>query len=130
MFERTEARALINVIGPALRGLLGRSGEPLKVATFDGSAPVVDLVGREGGRELVVGGPLTPDQIVYCRSFPLWVETRRGEPAADLKARLTAAVREYSATYHVPPVVVLVQGLGLFACGDTWADANTSMPSK
>ncbi|MGA3221765.1 MAG: SDR family NAD(P)-dependent oxidoreductase [Acidimicrobiales bacterium] len=73
-----------------------------------------------------MGGPLTPDQIVYCRSFPLWVEARPGEPAGDLKARLATAVRQHAGTYQVPPTVVLVQGLGLFACGDTWADANTS----
>ncbi len=120
----TEVRALVNVIGPALRGLLGRSGEPLKVVTFDCSAPVLDLVAGEGGRALAMGGPLTPDQIVYCRSFPLWLEAPLGEPAADLKARLTGAVREHSLTYQVPPTVVLVQGLGLFACADTWADAN------
>ncbi len=38
--------------------------------------------------------------------------------------RLTAAVREHAATYSVLPNVVLVQGLGLFACGDAWTDAN------
>ena len=125
-FAEPEARALVNVIGPTLRGLLGRTGEPLKVVTFDGSAPVIDLVAGEGGRAVAMGGPLTPDQIVYCRSFPLWVEARPGEPAADLKARLATATREYTATHQAPPNVVLVQGLGLFACGDTWADANTA----
>jgi rhamnose utilization protein RhaD (predicted bifunctional aldolase and dehydrogenase) len=74
-----DARVLVNMVGPALRGLLGRPGEPLKVVTFDDSAPVVDLVTREGGRDIAMGGPLTPDQIVYCRSFPLsrppWAST-------------------------------------------------------
>jgi NAD(P)-dependent dehydrogenase (short-subunit alcohol dehydrogenase family)/rhamnose utilization protein RhaD (predicted bifunctional aldolase and dehydrogenase) len=121
-----DARVLVNMVGPALRGLLGRPGEPLKVVTFDDSAPVVDLVTREGGRDIAMGGPLTPDQIVYCRSFPLWVEMRPGEPGADLKARLAAAVGKYARTHQVPPTVVLVQGLGLFAGGDTWADANTA----
>jgi NAD(P)-dependent dehydrogenase (short-subunit alcohol dehydrogenase family)/rhamnose utilization protein RhaD (predicted bifunctional aldolase and dehydrogenase) len=125
-FDQAEVRSLVNVIGPALRGLLGRDGEPLKVVTFDDSAPVVDLVAGPGGRAVAMGGPLTPDQIVYCRSFPLWVEVRSGEPVGDLKGRLVAAVREHTGTYQVPPTVVLVQGLGLFACGDTWADANTA----
>ncbi len=123
-FGPAEVRALVNVIGPALRGLLSRTGEPLKVVTFDDSAPVLDLVTREDGRAEAMGGPLTPDQIVYCRSFPLWVEALPGEPAGDLKARLAAIVREHVGTYQVPPTVVLVQGLGLFACGDSWADAN------
>jgi rhamnose utilization protein RhaD (predicted bifunctional aldolase and dehydrogenase)/NAD(P)-dependent dehydrogenase (short-subunit alcohol dehydrogenase family) len=125
-FGETEVRDLVNVIGPALRGLLSRTGEPLKVVSFDDSAPVLDLVARQDGRAVAMGGPLTPDQIVYCRSFPLWVEARPGEPAGDLKARLATAVRQHAGTYQVPPTVVLVQGLGLFACGDTWADANTS----
>jgi NAD(P)-dependent dehydrogenase (short-subunit alcohol dehydrogenase family) len=124
--DETEVRALVNVIGPALRGLLSRTGEPLKVVTFDDSAPVLDLVAGEDGRAIAMGGPLSPDQIVYCRSFPLWVAARPGEPAGDLKARLTAAVSEHTGTYQVPPTVVLVQGLGLFASGGTWADADTA----
>jgi rhamnose utilization protein RhaD (predicted bifunctional aldolase and dehydrogenase)/NAD(P)-dependent dehydrogenase (short-subunit alcohol dehydrogenase family) len=123
-FDQAQVRALVNVIGPALRGLLSRTGEPLKVVTFDDSAPVLDLVAREDGRAVAMGGPLTPDQIVYCRSFPLWAQARPGEPAGDLKARLAGAVREHAGTYQLPPIVVLVQGVGLFACGDTWADAN------
>ncbi len=120
----TEVRALVNAIGPALRGLLSRTGEPLKVVTFDRSAPVLDLVVGDGGGAIAMGGPLTPDQIVYCRSFPLWVPAPRGEPVAELQARLAAAVRQYTATYQVPPTVVLVQGLGLFAGAGSWADAN------
>jgi len=124
--DETEVRALVNVIGPALRGLLGRTGEPLKVVTFDDSAPVLELVAGEGGCAIAMGGPLSPDQIVYCRSFPLWVAARPGEPAVDLKARLAAAVSEHTGTFQVPPTVVLVQGLGLFASGSTWADADTA----
>ena len=33
---------------------------------------------------------------------------------------------EHTSTHKVPPIVVLVQGLGLFAAGDTWADADTA----
>ncbi len=124
--EETEVRALVNVIGPALRGLLSRSGGPLKVVTFDGSAPVLDLVTGPDGHTIAMGGPLSPDQIVYCRSFPLWVAARPGEQAGDLKARLAGAVGEHTSTHKVPPIVVLVQGLGLFAAGDTWADADTA----
>jgi NAD(P)-dependent dehydrogenase (short-subunit alcohol dehydrogenase family)/rhamnose utilization protein RhaD (predicted bifunctional aldolase and dehydrogenase) len=125
-FADAEVRALVNVIGPALRGLLSRTGEALKVVTFDRSAPVLDLVAGGSGRAVAMGGPLTPDQIVYCRSFPLWVEARPGELAAELKVRLAGAVREHVVTYQVPPTVVLVEGVGLFAGADTWADANTA----
>lgn len=122
----TDARALINVIGPALRGLLSQTGSPLKVVTFDDSPPVVDLVTRDSSRELVMGGPLTPDQIVYCRSFPLWLETRAGEHPVDLCRRLAAEVRQHTSAHGAPPLVVLVEDLGLFAGGDTWSDASTA----
>jgi rhamnose utilization protein RhaD (predicted bifunctional aldolase and dehydrogenase)/NAD(P)-dependent dehydrogenase (short-subunit alcohol dehydrogenase family) len=124
--DEIDVRALVNVIGPALRALLSGAGEPLKVVTFDDSAPVRDLVAGDEGRAIAMGGPLSPDQIVYCRSFPLWVAARPGEPARDLTARLAAAVSEHTGTYQVPPTVVLVQGLGLFASGNTWADADTA----
>lgn len=121
----TDARSRVNVIGPALRGLLGNS-DVLKVVTFDDSEVVLDLVACEAGRDIAMGGPLTPDQIVYCGSFPLWCETRLGEPAADLLKRLAADVQGYVDRYRLSPNVVLVQGLGLFACGDTWSDANNA----
>jgi rhamnose utilization protein RhaD (predicted bifunctional aldolase and dehydrogenase)/NAD(P)-dependent dehydrogenase (short-subunit alcohol dehydrogenase family) len=124
--EDPESRDLVNVVGPALRGLLSRPGEPLKVVTFDSSSIVTDLLARERAQELVAGGPLTPDQIVYCRSFPLWFETRAGEHPTELVRRLAAAVRAYSNVHNVPPVVVLAQDLGLFAVGATWADASTA----
>jgi rhamnose utilization protein RhaD (predicted bifunctional aldolase and dehydrogenase)/NAD(P)-dependent dehydrogenase (short-subunit alcohol dehydrogenase family) len=118
-----EARSIIDVIGPALRGLLS-PGAALKIVTFDDSDIVLSLVGSAAGPGIAAGGPLTPDQIVYCRSFPLWLDSRTGEPAADLVRRLVDAVHEYEALHHILPNVVLVQGLGLFACGDTWPDAN------
>jgi rhamnose utilization protein RhaD (predicted bifunctional aldolase and dehydrogenase)/NAD(P)-dependent dehydrogenase (short-subunit alcohol dehydrogenase family) len=119
------ARELVNVIGPALRALLG-TDDALKIATFDDSEPVATLVASGAGGGIAMGGPLTPDQIVYCRSFPLWFETRTGEAEAELVGRLGAAVRDYLAAHRVAPKVVLVRGLGMFACGDTWSEANTT----
>ncbi len=71
-----------------------------------------------------MGGPLTPDQIVYCRSFPLWIDTVAGESPAELAGRLSTAVRDYEERHKLLPNVVLVQGLGLFASGGAWPDAN------
>jgi len=121
-----DARALINIIGPALRGLLGRAGEPLPIVTYDGSREVVEVLARADAREIVMGGPLTPDQIVYCRSFPLWFESDPGQAPALVEAQLAAAVAEHTEEHQVPPIVVLVPGLGLFAAGSSWADANTA----
>jgi rhamnose utilization protein RhaD (predicted bifunctional aldolase and dehydrogenase)/NAD(P)-dependent dehydrogenase (short-subunit alcohol dehydrogenase family) len=124
--DEVEARALVNVIGPALRGLLSSAHEPLRMVTFDDSDSVIELVARDGVPGLAMGGPLTPDQIVYCGSFPLWLELKRDESSADLLARIAVAVAGYTKAHHVPPTVVLVQSLGMFTCGRTWADANTA----
>ena len=71
-------------------------------------------------------GPLTPDQIVYCKSFPLWFE-----PASDATpAALVAAASPGDPGAHqrrpaAAPHVILVKGLGLFAAGDDFAAADT-----
>ncbi|HMK96802.1 MAG TPA: class II aldolase/adducin family protein [Acidimicrobiales bacterium] len=118
------AQALVNAIGPALRALLGRPGGTLQVVTFDSSGEVLELLARSDAREIVMAGPLTPDQIVYCHSFPLWFEP--GQAVTSVVARLEQAVREYTEVHRVPPVVVLVPGLGLFASGASWHDAETA----
>jgi rhamnose utilization protein RhaD (predicted bifunctional aldolase and dehydrogenase)/NAD(P)-dependent dehydrogenase (short-subunit alcohol dehydrogenase family) len=120
-----EARTLINRIGPALRGLLAAGSQALKVVTFDDSAVIQHLVTGSEGQQIATGGPLTPDQIVYCKSFPLWFETEPGVTDAVLVQRLSVAVEEYRALHQVLPNVVVVKGLGLFAAGDAWADAET-----
>ena len=121
-----DGRAAVNLIAPALRALLSRPGGPLAVVTFDGSPTAADLVTQSSGRDMVMSGPITPDHIVYCRSFPLWVELRPGEMPADLVGRLAAAVERHTAAHGAPPIVVLVEGLGVFTSGATWADANTA----
>ena len=61
------------------------------MVTFDDSDSVIELVARDGVPGLAMGGPLTPDQIVYCGSFPLWLELKRDESSADLLARIAVA---------------------------------------
>lgn len=118
--DAVRARELVNTIAPALRALLS-SGEALKVVTLDDSPSTMRLAGGSDGEALTALGPLCPDQIVYCKSFPLWFEdTASGDPVE----RLTHAVGEYRRQYQTLPNVVLVKGLGLFAAGDTWAAAD------
>jgi rhamnose utilization protein RhaD (predicted bifunctional aldolase and dehydrogenase)/NAD(P)-dependent dehydrogenase (short-subunit alcohol dehydrogenase family) len=122
--EVTQVRQLVNVMGPALRGLLGND-ESLKVVTFDDSAEVMDLVGGSAGQAAATGGPLTPDQIVYCRAWPLWFAAEMDETSSALVERLRQAVNAHEKRTEFPPQVVLVQGLGLFAAGDDIAAAET-----
>lgn len=122
-----DANTLVRKIGPALRALLaGDAAGPLKVASFDDSEIALGLVGAPAGQAIACAGPMTPDQIVYCNSFPLWFELRDGEDDGALIARLRGAIESHVSKTRVPPKVVLVQGLGLFGIGDDFKMANTA----
>lgn len=123
LLEPEPARELLRIMAPALRGLLAE-GENLKVVTFDDSTPVQELVGGTNGRSAALAGPTIPDQIVYCQSFPLWFEPQIGESSANVLARLREALTQYKAERGSDPVIVLVQGLGLFAVGNDFSAAN------
>jgi rhamnose utilization protein RhaD (predicted bifunctional aldolase and dehydrogenase)/NAD(P)-dependent dehydrogenase (short-subunit alcohol dehydrogenase family) len=121
--DATTARSLVLSVGPALRALLA-SGETLKVVTFSDAPEVMEFVGGAEGRAVATTGPLTPDQIVYCKSFPLWIETAPDAPPAAIVEQLRKAVQEHAKTTGAPPNVVLVKGLGMFAAGDDFAAAD------
>ena len=124
--RKSEAQgAAVNVIGPALRGLLAE-GETLKVVTFDDSQTVLSFVGAVGSPKLTAEGPLNPDQIVYCNSFPLWFEIRAGEAAGETVERLREALAEHIAKTGFAAKVVLVPGVGLFAVGDDFGGARNA----
>ena len=115
---------LVNRMGPMLRALLS-DGPNLKVVTFDDSEAVAAFVGGQDGKETALGGPMIPDQIVYCKSFPLWLV---GDPTMDeasLCAHLAQSVVEHTEKTGFAPLVILVQGLGMFTVGDTQKDAAT-----
>jgi rhamnose utilization protein RhaD (predicted bifunctional aldolase and dehydrogenase)/NAD(P)-dependent dehydrogenase (short-subunit alcohol dehydrogenase family) len=118
------ARNLIQVIGPALRGLL-TTGENLKVVSFSDAPEVMELVAGAEGKAVATAGPLTPDQIVYCRSFALWVEPAADATPAALVQQLRQAIEEHTKKTGSAPHVVLVKALGLFAAGDDFAAADT-----
>ncbi len=121
-----EAADVVRQIAPALRGLLAEDGgSVLKTVVYDDSAVVQGIVGTAAGKAAAGGGPMTPDQIVYCNSFPLWFELQDGEDEDALVARLRAAVERHTTETRFPPKVVLVAGVGLFAAGDDWRQANT-----
>jgi len=59
--------------------------------------------------------PFTPDQIVYCKDEPLFIE-----PDADIAAAFSA----YMERKGYRPKIVAVQGLGFFALGETLTEAS------
>ena len=120
-----DARKIVKSIAPALRALLAE-GDCLKVVTFDDSEPAMALVGGAAGREAALAGPLTPDQIVYCTSYPLWLEAKPDEAPEVLVERLRAEIAAHKEQRGAAPKVVLVKGVGLFAAGDDFAAAHTT----
>jgi len=122
-----DAEGLVRKIGPALRALLAENpGGPLKVVAFDDSDIALGLIGTAVGKAMACAGPMTPDQIVYCNSFPLWFEPKEGEDEDALISRLRGAVESHTGETRFPPKAVLVQGLGLFGVGDDFKAANTA----
>jgi rhamnose utilization protein RhaD (predicted bifunctional aldolase and dehydrogenase)/NAD(P)-dependent dehydrogenase (short-subunit alcohol dehydrogenase family) len=124
-FEADDARTALHAVGPALRALLA-TGDRLKVLEFDDSPLAVSMASSPLGREFALGGPLTPDQIVYAGSFPLLVEAPAGSSPNHLVEAVTSALAARAATDSAAPIIVLVRGLGLFAAGDSHAQADTA----
>lgn len=122
-----DASERVRQIAPALRGLLAENCCPsLKIVTFDDSPVALGLVGTAPGKAAAIAGPLTPDQIVYCGSFPMWFEPRDGEGEAELIQRLRAEISAHQSRTRVLPKIVLVASVGIFAIGDDFKQANTA----
>jgi rhamnose utilization protein RhaD (predicted bifunctional aldolase and dehydrogenase)/NAD(P)-dependent dehydrogenase (short-subunit alcohol dehydrogenase family) len=123
--EADRARLLVDAIGPSLRGLLA-GDNTFRVVAFDGAPLAAAFTATTAGRGVVLGGPLTPDQIVYTGSWPLLLdlppEIAPDHVASLLRERLAAHVASRGSL----PIVVVVPGLGLFAAGDTWDQASTA----
>ncbi|MCH2114871.1 MAG: SDR family NAD(P)-dependent oxidoreductase [Pirellulales bacterium] len=122
-----DSERLVRIIAPALRGLLAEEGKPtLKVVTLDDSDVARGIVGTAAGKTAACAGPMTPDQIVYCNSFPLWFEAEEGEDQDALVTRLKASVEQHARDTGFPAKIVLVKGIGVFAIGDNLGQATTS----
>ena len=63
----------------------------------------------------IVMKPFSPDHIVYCGAYPLFV---------DKADELEEAFKEYEETYGTKPKIVAVRGLGVFALGADEAEAE------
>lgn len=125
LLDQARRETLMRKIGPLLRGLLG-SDEALPIVRFDDSAAVSQLVCGAEGLAAAASGPLTPDQIVYCHSFPLWIDTPETEDPAELRDELAGAIEEHETRTGAAPKIILVAGVGLFAVGESYKSAETA----
>jgi rhamnose utilization protein RhaD (predicted bifunctional aldolase and dehydrogenase) len=117
-------RQLVDALSPLLAGLLSR--EQGCVIAFDGSPDAVAGATTAEGRDLVHGGPLTPDQIVYAGSWVLWLDSPPGADQPLLRQVVNAAVRRFHDEHGTVPTIVVIAGLGFFAAGETRQQAETA----
>jgi rhamnose utilization protein RhaD (predicted bifunctional aldolase and dehydrogenase) len=73
---------------------------------------VASFLGREDARQVALSGPLTPDQIVYCKSFPMWLK----QPDATV-GELAYELGAFHAKRGHYPKTILVPGVGLATAG-------------
>ncbi|MCJ7710342.1 MAG: SDR family NAD(P)-dependent oxidoreductase, partial [Chloroflexi bacterium] len=123
--DADRTRTIVGVISPTLRGLLSDTTS-LKVVTFDGGVLASSFPITPAGRAFVLGGPLTPDQIVYAGSWPLLFDVPDTVPPDDVPEMLRAGLDAHRVRTGGLPIIVIVPGIGLFAAGDTWAEADTA----
>jgi rhamnulokinase len=111
------SEATIERLGRAVAHALGR-GDSARTVVFDGSPDSSWVAGTPEGRALVEAGPLTPDQIVYAGSWPLWLDTGIVTASdATLGQAVADAVARHLARTGDAPIVVVGEGVGVFATG-------------
>jgi NAD(P)-dependent dehydrogenase (short-subunit alcohol dehydrogenase family)/rhamnose utilization protein RhaD (predicted bifunctional aldolase and dehydrogenase) len=124
--DEARATAMVRAIGPTLRALVSADGSPLKLVTYDPAPAAADYLESEDGANAVVGGPMTPDQIVYSGSFPLVFDPPTDVAIEEIPSLLSAAFEANVAEHEFAPIVTVVPGLGIFTAGDTWKEVDTA----
>lgn len=108
------------LIAPALRMLYG--GQNAKVR-FTANRELLHICADEKSFA-PLSMPFTPDQIVYCKTRPLYVPYRSAEK--EQIAILQDTFRSFVQQNGYPPVVVFVQGIGMFTCGFSQKEVDTA----
>ncbi len=102
------------LLAPVIRMML-KSGDT-SIVTFGENKSLLAFLADEKSFA-PIARPYTPDHIVYCGAAPLYVGF-----CEDMDAQYAAlgnAIEGYKAKYGSAPKVIAVQGLGIFAHGNT-----------
>jgi NAD(P)-dependent dehydrogenase (short-subunit alcohol dehydrogenase family)/rhamnose utilization protein RhaD (predicted bifunctional aldolase and dehydrogenase) len=119
--ERPLADVALRVV-PALR-MLFSTPDVMKIAAVRGS-PLTEhflLPANRGFIQL----PVIPDNIVYCKSAPLFLDL--GEDPDALLASIPFALNPYRARWGCDPKILLVSGIGVVAVEDAKKSAETCL---
>jgi rhamnulokinase len=121
-----EKPSVVSTLAAALRNLLPHGGRDT-IVRFDGSPAALEIASTSAGRELVEGGPLTPDQIVYAGSWPLWLEPIESDDPDLVATVLRERIEAHTAMTEAAPSVIVAAGLGLFVVADSEKFAATAL---
>lgn len=104
---------------PLLRGALAEAHRPPMLHLLE-DEEVAAFLALSDWRTLAERGPMTPDQIVYCGSYPLVVG--RTERSAE---GFRTQIDNFRQSRGESPRVVILEGLGLVGVGRSAKDART-----
>ncbi|NLK39943.1 MAG: SDR family NAD(P)-dependent oxidoreductase [Clostridiales bacterium] len=100
------------LVAPALRMLL-KDG-PTSSVTFRTNKQIADFV-KDEESFYPVSSAYTPDHIVYCRPWPLFVKS--ADNIDEQYQLIQAGIADYKEKHGFLPRIVAIQGLGIFAHG-------------
>ncbi|MEI6131853.1 MAG: SDR family NAD(P)-dependent oxidoreductase [Bacillota bacterium] len=108
------------LIAPAVRMLL-KDGEDASFVVYKMNKELIGLLSNEKAFYPISNG-FTPDHVVYCKAEPCFVAA-----AAEIEKQyelLEAAIGAYKVKWGFAPKVIAIQGLGIFAQGNTKKNAD------
>lgn len=107
-------------IAPAIRMMLS-DGENKPIITFRTNAQIMKFC--ESAESFApVSSAFSPDHIVYCKPYPLFVEAK--ENIDEQYDAIKAGIENYKTTYGFAPRIIAVQKLGIFAYGTSKKNAD------
>lgn len=112
-------KALAELLAPELRMLYSPEGEAVVKYTVNHDI-IAYAVSEKTFAPLAKS--FSPDHIVYCKAFPLYVENKGEDTPAELEKKFN----EYKKKNGFAPKIVFVSGVGMFACGKTKKEADTA----
>ncbi|MGO9307871.1 MAG: SDR family NAD(P)-dependent oxidoreductase [Spirochaetia bacterium] len=119
--ERPVPDAAVRLV-PALRMLLAEPDAPKIAAVRNG--PLAEHFLLPENRDSVQL-PFMPDNIVYCKSAPLFLDL--GDDPERLLASFPRALDAYRTRWGYSPKILLVSGVGIVAVEDTKKAADTCL---
>ncbi len=98
---------------PAIKMIL--SEETVKLVKLKNNALIHHFLAN-AKRAQLVSLPFTPDNIVYCKTRPLYIG-KTGNPE-EILSDFTSKLKEFRTKYGYSPKVILLKGIGMIAVDD------------